>query len=244
MVTTPDGKIRHYISFGGVSTADYKCICNGSESFGAPERDVEKVSIPGRNGDLTFDNGRFKDVTIKYAMFFEDILEFEDFKNKVLALRGAQKLYDSHHPDEYRMASISGAMEPSVGGYLNAYCSLELNLTMYPQRYLQSGETAIAMASGAMITNPTQFDAKPLVMVYGTGNVNIGGKSIYVETNYNPTYIDCEIQSAYYISGGEHKDANSTITLSSGDFWTIPPGTSTVTHSATRIEIIPRWWCV
>ena len=100
------------------------------------------------------------------------------------------------------------------------------------------------MASGAMITNPTQFDAKPLVMVYGTGNVNIGGKSIYVETNYNPTYIDCEIQSAYYISNGEHKDANSTIILSNGEFWTIPPGTSTVTHSATRIEIIPRWWCV
>ncbi len=246
MVTTRDGKIRHYIVFGGVSTADYQCYCDGAESFTAPERDVEKISIPGRNGELTFDNGRFKDVTMKYPLFFEDIEEYEDFKNRVSALRGAQRLEDSHHPYEYRYASLSGTLEPSTGGYLLEYCSVEMNLTLYPQRYLLTGEKEQTFTSSGSIYNPTAFDSKPLVKVTGTGKVTINGKSISITTGHTPTYIDCELQDAYYISSGSNVSANGDITLSSGDFWTLSPGNNTITIGSgiTSISIQPRWWTV
>lgn len=43
-----------------------------------------------------------------------------------------------------------------------------------PQRFLKSGETAVAVASGGTITNPTLFDASPILEVYGYGNITIG----------------------------------------------------------------------
>ena len=246
MVTTIDGKVRHYITFGGVSTADYKCYSDGAETFTAPERDVEKISIPGRNGDLTFDNGRFKDVSMKYPLFFEDIKEFEDFKNRIKALRGAQRFEDSHHPYEYRYASLDGTLEPTVSGYLNDCCSVEVNLILYPQRYLLTGEIEQTFTSSDTIYNPTTFASKPLVKVYGKGNVTINGTTIYVGVNHAPTYIDCELQDAYYVSSGTKRNANGDITLSSGDFWEIDPGDNTITedNSVTSIRIQPRWWTV
>ena len=246
MVTTTDGKIRHYIIFGGVSTADYRCYCDGAEAFKAPERDKETISIPGRNGDLTFDNGRFKDVSVKYPLFFEDIREYNDFKNRVSALRGAQRFEDSHNPYEYRYASLSGTLEPSTGGYLHEYCSVEMNLTLYPQRYLLTGDEERTFTSSGSIYNPTTFASKPLVKVTGTGNVTINGVIIYFAKSHSPIYVDCEMMDAYYISSGVNANANGDITLTSGDFWTLAPGDNTITKGSgiTSIIIQPRWWTV
>lgn len=249
--TTPDGKIRHYISFGGVSTADYKCYVDGSGSFGAPEREYEKVSVPGRNGDLTLDGGNFKDVSAKYAMLFEDIAEFEEFKNKIKALTGPQRLEDSHHPYEYRIATLSEAIEPSVGGYLNAYCSLELELTLYPQRFLIEGESPVTVTSSGLLTNPTEFDSKPLIRVTKSGIVTINDRSFqitYVDIplDSGSVYIDCELQDAYYISNGARVTANPGLQVTNDLFPVLNPGSNTIALSGglSRCYITPRWWCV
>lgn len=41
-------------------------VISGYGTYGAPERDVEMVAIPGRNGDLIFDNGRFTNAEVYY----------------------------------------------------------------------------------------------------------------------------------------------------------------------------------
>lgn len=47
-----------------------------------------------------------------------------------------------------------------------------------PQRWLTSGETAVAVTSGGTITNPTLFDAEPLLAVEGYGEVKFNNRSI------------------------------------------------------------------
>ena len=46
----------NYITYSGKSSADYGVWVSGGGTFDAPSRDVQTVSVPGRNGDLTFDN--------------------------------------------------------------------------------------------------------------------------------------------------------------------------------------------
>lgn len=41
-------------------------VISGYGTYGAPERDVEAVAVPGRNGDLIFDNGRFTNAEVYY----------------------------------------------------------------------------------------------------------------------------------------------------------------------------------
>ena len=52
--------------FDGHCCEEFGIVCSGSSTFAAPERDVTVVDIPGRNGTLTIDNGRYKNITITY----------------------------------------------------------------------------------------------------------------------------------------------------------------------------------
>ena len=52
----------NYLTYGGRSTKEFNVWISGTGTFNAPERDYTKEEIIGRNGDLTFDNGRYKNI--------------------------------------------------------------------------------------------------------------------------------------------------------------------------------------
>ena len=54
----------HYFIFGGVDSRTYGMVVSNDNGFDAPERDVKEVEIPGRNGSLVLDNGRYKNQTL------------------------------------------------------------------------------------------------------------------------------------------------------------------------------------
>ena len=69
---------RQHIIIAGRDLADFGVYISGNGTYNAPARDVKSVAIPGRNGELTLDNGRFKNVTVKYPAFI-----VEDFGRNV-----------------------------------------------------------------------------------------------------------------------------------------------------------------
>ena len=109
--------MRHSITFGGVNSADYGIYIGGEGTFNAPERDVEMISIPGRDGAFALDKGRFENIEVKYTVINQepDLATFsanlEDFRNAICSQRGYQRLEDTFHPDEYRMAVFADKFE-------------------------------------------------------------------------------------------------------------------------------------
>ena len=106
------------ITFGGVNSADFGIYISGEGVFNAPKRDVEMIKIPGRNGEFALDNGRFENIEVTYPAFnFEPddydtfMQNLSDFRNAICAQRGYQRLTDTFHPDEYRMATYIGGLE-------------------------------------------------------------------------------------------------------------------------------------
>ena len=238
------GLYRHYIVIGNtLSSYDYDCICDGSATFQSPQYSYEEITVPGRNGKLYYDNGRYENVTIKYTMFFTDMTEYRDFVNKLLSLRGYQRLDDSHHPNEYRLALLVSSLEPEVSGYDNEYCSLELEFTAKPERYLYSGEQEQILTNNGTIYNATYNSAKPLLMVKcssSTTSFKLNGYqvTIYNGNAYDYVYIDCETEDAY------HGDTNLNGRLVCENFPKLSPGTNILTNASglTHIKMIPRWW--
>jgi phage-related protein len=178
--------IKHSLSFNGINTADYGVYISGEGVFDAPNRSVEMVSIPGRDGDLALDNGRFENIEVKYPAFVvaPDLDTFTDtmreLRNMFCSQKGYMRLADSFNPNEYRLGIYKSGLEVDVVKY-NTAASFELVFDCEPFRYLMSGESEIEVTSGDKIANPTPFESKPLIEVEGYGAINIGEYEIELD---------------------------------------------------------------
>lgn len=229
--------------FNGKSTKDFGVWISGSGTWGAPERDVEHIEVPGRNGDLTIDNKRFKNLTVTYPAFIPKGFaeKFDSFRAFLVSSPGYHRLEDVYHPDEYRMAEYYEAIEPEVGT-LNRSGTFDLSFNCKPQRFLKSGERTRSFTANGTIHNPTLFEAKPLLRVYGTGSFGIGNQTVVISSASVYTDIDCDIKDAF--KGAIN--CNGNIQLVSGDFPVLAPGNNgvTMTGGITQIDIMPRWFTV
>lgn len=186
--------MQNSIIFGGVDSADYGIYIGGEGTFNAPKRDVEMISIPGRNGALALDKGRFENIEVTYSAFnYEsDLATFAQnlsgFRNAICSQKGYQRLTDTFHTDEYRMAAYIDGLEIKPIDY-NTASTFEIKFDCKPQRYLTSGETEVTVASGNTLTNPTPFDSHPLLKLSGYGNIHIGSSTIGVASSV-PLQVD------------------------------------------------------
>lgn len=175
--------IAHNLIFGNVSARDYGIFISGEGAYDAPVRNVEFVTVPGRNGAIPIDKGSYDNITIEYPAFTFALTQTEfrkkltDFKNAIMSQIGYQRLIDTYHPDEYRMAIYCEGLEVDPIYYSRAG-SFTLKFNCKPQRYLTSGEAEIEVSNGDVVNNPTLFDASPLLMIDGYGTVSFNGYEI------------------------------------------------------------------
>ena len=179
------GAIYKELEFDGESSGDYGLYISGEGVFNSPARDVELITIPGRNGAFALDHGRFENIEVVYpgGAFGSDESDFADKIREIRAWlsskRGYVRLTDDYHPDEYRLAVYKGGLEVSPA-QLKAG-EFEVVFECMPQRFLVSGETAETIAaSGDTLTNPTKFEARPLLEVNGYGTIALNGEEVEI----------------------------------------------------------------
>lgn len=173
------------ITFGGVNSADYGIYIGGEGTFNAPKRAVEMVAVPGRNGEIVVDQGHWENIEVTYSAFNAepDLDTFKqnlaNFRNAIASQIGYQRLTDTFHPDEYRMAVFAEGLEINPISY-NTASKFEIKFGCKPQRWLTSGEAAISVASGSTLMNPTLYPASPLLVTVGPGVIDIAGQELEI----------------------------------------------------------------
>lgn len=180
------GAIFNSLMFGGVNSADYGIYITGEAVYNAPQRAVEMVSVPGRNGAVAVDQGHWENIEVTYpaGTFGDDQADFREaissFRNAIVSQLGYQRLTDTYHPDEYRMGIYMDGLEvsPANNGQGGEF---EIRFNCKPQRWLTSGETSISVDSGDTLINPTRYEAKPLLEVDGYGGINIDNSLIQIQ---------------------------------------------------------------
>lgn len=234
----------NYFVFDGKNSRDYGVYISGAGTYNAPERNTKTVSVVGRNGNLTIDEGTYKNAPLAYPAFiftnFND--RIEAFRNFLLSRTGYRRLEDSYHPDEYRLARYSGNFESDVIDELYAG-KFTLNFDCQPQRFLKSGEIAVSVSDGDMIVNETLQVAKPLIRCYGNGTLTIGDVAITAAGVTDYIDIDCDLQEAYHDTLAT--SMNDKITLVNGVFYELVSGENEIDITGfTDVQITPRWWIV
>lgn len=175
-------------TFDGQNSGTYGVYITGSAVYNAPERDVEMIKIPGRNGTFALDNGRFENIEVTYpaGIYAESQEDFaqalSDLRNMLASRRGYCRLTDEYNPDEYRMAVYKSGLDVDPVAFQRAG-EFEITFECKPQRWLTSGETKQTIAnSGDTLTNPTLFDSSPLLEVTGSGSIEFNGYEIELDS--------------------------------------------------------------
>lgn len=244
---------QHYLMTKRKFWFDNKCctefgiIATGLHTFNAPERDVQKVRVPGRNGDLVIDNGHFKNVSVSYPISI-----YKDFSEKAMGAKswllssgGYKKLEDAYNPGFFRMAMFTGPIDFDVK-LLGRIGETTLNFDCKPQLYDMDGTYPQSFDKPSILFNQYEFPALPIVNVYGSGSgtLTIGEKTIQIKNMTDTLTIDCEMQNAYRRNSGGLENLNRYIYAP--EFPELRHGESVVswTGGIERVEIIPRWWTI
>lgn len=232
---------KDYLIYGDVDTRAFGVGIFGDQLAKAPERDQEFVKVPGRDGDLILDNGRYNNITVSYKAYIIDNYNenIKGLRNALMSRKGYQRLQDTVNPEEYRLAKAI-PFEIDEHGVLRA-AEFTMQFICKPQRFLVAGDIPIEVTGSATILNQYEESAKPLIRAYGTGSFSIGGISVQITSANGYTDIDCELQEAFKDTLATNR--NSYIVLPQGKFPVLAPGENAVTISGlTKLEITPRWW--
>ena len=158
-------------------------VCLGRGTYGAPERDVEQIHVPGRNGDLLLDHGCYKNIQVTYpCSILDHNSEVSQWLRDVLySARGYCRLEDDYHPGEFRLAEYRGPFEPEVFSERgNDTAKVDLVFNCKPQRFLNAGEEKILFCTGGSDGNGKD------VYAINAKDRNFGGKTLRIAYYYKP----------------------------------------------------------
>lgn len=243
--------MRNYFTFGGESSADHGVYISGAGTYNAPVKVYDMVPVAGRNGDLALSGGRYENIELTYSAFLHGDATAYSFADNMADLRaflsaptGYQRLEDTYNPDEYRLGIFRSGLDVDATAD-NKAGTFDITFDCKPQRFLKSGETVTTFTTNGNITNPTAFEAKPLLKVTGYGTLGVGDRSVIITgTAGQVIYIDCEIMEAWSLNGSAIIPRNDYVQYVGNKFPVLASGVNGISMSGniTRVEVTPRWW--
>ena len=228
------------IYFNGKSSDDLGVFVEKCAPRPLPLRKFEKVSIPGRNGDIIYAEDAFENVQQSYEVYLsakrKKIHNAARAVAQWLCVPGYKKLEDSYDPYVFRMAAFYGGTE--IENILNEFGRATLTFDCCPQRFLKIGDYREALENGQKLVNPTGFAALPVLFVNCSdgGTLHVGDDELTIDGYTGEITIDSMEMDCYsdddnlneYVSGPFPKLSGETeITWEGG---------------ITAVQIIPRWF--
>lgn len=202
----------------------------------------ESYSIPGRNGDLVFENGNYENrngTADCYCLQHDVEKAITSAGWFLMGKKGYRRLETSDDPDHYWMARVENS--PQIAQRMRKLAPFEILFNCKPQRFVRSGEIPVNFSVNGSLINEYGFDALPLIVVYGNapGKLNIGEYSVEIKEIDSILYLDSETQNAY-----NKKDGNKNQTIQTEQFPILVQGENTIsfTGGIERVIITPRWW--
>ncbi len=149
---------KNTFTFGGLDSSTYGIWLSGEGTFAAPARDVKRVSVPGRNGDLIIDGGKWQNIDVTYPAYINRGFfgNFESFRSDICQKRGYQRLEDTYHPDEFRLASFTDGLSPNQFKFFYQSGKFDITFNCKPQRFLKSGEKPLQFLPPIIVANEMQ----------------------------------------------------------------------------------------
>lgn len=233
------------IYWAGRSSDDVHVIVERYPSVTLAGRKLDTQAVPGRNGDLLFEQNAYQNYVQAYEVYMsaEHIRlprAMREVANWLCGPSGYQKLEDDYDVETYRRAYFAGPLD--VESIMHRFGRATIEFSCQPQRFLRAGDQTVELSQGEALLNPTAFTALPLITVTGTGagTLTVGGRAVAIKSLPDGyVVLDCEAQNAYGAGG-----INRNATISAPEFPALEAGKTTVswTGGISGVSVVPKWW--
>ena len=218
------------------SLRDYGLWINRLPARVRAEERHEEIEIPGRSGSLIMLEG--DDVYSSYSAEMTVTARNSLPIDKILNwLRGTSDIVISTEPEKARTARIAGEVKfDRVGNHLMV-ATIPFIFQPFKHSVFEQNDRVVITGSEGKIVNPGDVSSRPVVSITGDGSntISIAGSAMTFANLTGTVVVDCDAQIV--TSNGEIWTESV-----SGDFWTIPTGTSEITQTGNaEIKIDPGW---
>lgn len=249
-----------YFVFAGRTSLEMGLIIERFPAQNKPTRKVTTLEVPGRNGLLRIDLGGYNNIPVSYDCYFRG---GPDKAAEIASWlygsgSGYLELRDTYRPGGYRLAAFDGPLD--IDNVWNRHGRLTVTFDCKPEFFLDCGQNPITYTPDpevrtftAVLRNPYNFTAKPLLQLTGNGACSInmrplGGTSVgsFTLSDLPGTLtVDCDTQNVYqglinYNNLVSH--ATAFPELFPGDNEIVIAGQTVQTVS--KMVLTPRWWCL
>ena len=241
-----------YFTYNGRSSADFGLHIEKKDVFSAPEYDAEFISIPGRSGDIINPNRRFSNIKVTYTVFLARknaaalASVLRDIKGWLYSEPDRyHEITDSYDAEYFRYGVISGNLD--IEEQLNKVGSVTVTFNCKPYKYSFAGQQMVSVDSTSIsVTNPTAFESRPYIKLYGSEAVTLNISSGSSTTSWTISAINEYIEIDSELMNCYKGIVLKNDTVMGDGFPMLKPGTNTIScvGAVTRIEVIPRWCCL
>lgn len=241
-----------YFTYNGRSSAEFGLHIEKKDVFSAPEYDAELISIPGRSGDIINPNRRFSNIKVTYTVFLARkntaalASVLRDVKGWLYAEPDRyHELTDFYDAEYFRYGVISGNLD--IEEQLNKVGSFTVTFNCKPYKYSFAGQQMVSVDSTSIsVTNPTAFESRPYIKLYGSEAVTLNISSGSSTTSWTISAINEYIEIDSELMNCYKGIVLKNDTVMGDGFPMLKPGTNTIScvGAVTRIEVIPRWCCL
>lgn len=239
--------------YNGKSSADMGLVIQAPPVYTLAERDVEKVHVPGRNGDVIIDKGSYKNTQREYSLakgyihgpVMTTVSNGQELYEWLTSAHGKYVLLeDDYDPDVYRLATYVDS--GSINDIFDKALTFNARFECKPQRFLKEGLTELAYperATEITVHSLYNYEAKPEIKIEkipaGNNAVTLmsvksaNGEEVSLITlkgdpdKKSNLIINSEEESCYDFNGN---DASSKLSLNGKNFPVLKQGNN-------RIEI-------
>ena len=230
-------------TFAGRESSAFFTYVADSDGWNSATRRLDAIVVPGRNGTLTpLNSNTFSNVQVMYKCYMskEMSTKLDELRAYLNAFNGYQRLEDTTSPAYYRMARYNGSFE--VGEKDKQSATFNITFDCMPQIFLKSGEAVTTITATENIKNPTSYNAKPVLTIYGVGEVKIGASTIKVKkAGTQFIEFDCDTLNAY--EGADNRNSNIELVNEPVLLANAVTGI-TLGSGITKVEIKPRWYTI
>lgn len=235
-----------FLMFKEHSSLEFALLISEKGSYKSASRDVSFTSVPGRNGDLITDNGRYNNVPVPYKLTLLNNTEREfvelthQIKGWLLAEQGYFRLWDSYDKKYFRFASYNDEID--IEQELRDVGTLALTFNCKPFKYSFEGQNTITFTEAGTLYNAEFFASAPYLKIIGSGTITLTiNNNSFTFTDVDE-YIEVDSEQMNAYKGIEPQNNK----MSGIDFPIFEPGNNTISWvgNVEKIDVVPRWCCL